>query len=162
MNWLDIAILAAMAVTTLVGLRMGIIKAVLTLAGLVVGIILAGRFYTPLSQQLSFIPEASMAKIAAFAIILIGVALIAALLAQLLKWAASMMMLGWANHLGGAIFGLVLGALLCSALLAMVVKFLGMGETVAESTVAPLLLDRLPLVLALLPDEFDAVRSFFQ
>ncbi len=162
MNWLDIVILVAIAIATFLGMRIGIIKAALTLAGIIVGVILAGRYYLPLSQQLSFIPQASIAKVVAFAVILIGVMIIAAVLAVLLKWAASVMMLGWVNRLGGAVFGLMLGAIFCSALLAMWVKFVGIDGAIAESTLAPILLDRFPMVLALLPGEFDAVRSFFQ
>ncbi|MDH5695147.1 MAG: CvpA family protein [Dehalococcoidia bacterium] len=162
MNWLDIVILVAIAVTVVVGLRIGIIKAALALAGLVVGVILAGRYYIPFSQQLSFISQANVAKVVAFAIILIGVMVAAVVLAMFLKWAASAMMLGWVNRLGGAVFGLLLGAIFCGALLAIWVKFMGLAEAIAESTLAPILLDRLPMVLALLPDEFDAVRSFFR
>ena len=162
MNWLDIVILVIIAIATFLGLRIGIIKAALSLAGLIVGVILAGRYYIPFSQQLSFIPQASIAKIVAFAIILIGVMIIAIVLAMLLKWAASVMMLGWVNRLGGAVFGLVLGAIFCGALLVMWVKFIGVDGAIAESTLAPILLDRFPVVLALLPSEFDAVRSFFQ
>ncbi|MBC8429650.1 MAG: CvpA family protein [Dehalococcoidia bacterium] len=162
MNWLDIVILVAIAVATFFGLRIGIIKAALSLAGLIVGVILAGRYYIPLSQQLSFIPQANIAKIVAFAIILIGVMIIAAVAAVLLKWAVSKMMLGWVNQLGGAVFGLVLGAIFCGALLAIWVKFVGIEGAIAESTLAAILLDRFPIVLALLPGEFDAVRSFFQ
>ena len=162
MNWLDIAIIAVTAIAILIGLRIGIIKAVLSLAGLIVGIILAGRYHELLSEQLSFIPQASVAKIVAFAIILVGVMVIAGVLASLLKWAASVVMLGWVNHLGGAVFGLVLGAIFCSALLAIWVKFLGMEGATTESGLAPILLGRFPMVLALLPDEFDAIRSFFQ
>ena len=161
MNWLDIVIIVAIAIATFLGLRIGIIKAVLSLAGLIVGVILAGLYYVPLSEQLAFIPQANVAKIVAFAIILIGVMVIASVLAWLLKWAVSKMMLGWVNRLGGAIFGLVLGAIFCSALLAIWVKFLGEGA-VTESGLATILLDRFPMVLALLPDEFDAVRSFFK
>ena len=162
MNWLDIVILVAIAVATVVGLRIGIIKAALSLAGVIVGVILAGRYYIPFSQQLSFISQANVAKVVAFAIILIGVMVIAAVLAVLLKWTASAMMLGWVDRLGGAVFGLVLGAIFCGALLASWVKFMGLAEVIAESTLAPILLDRLPMVLALLPGEFDAVRSFFR
>ena len=162
MNWLDIVILIIIAIATFLGLRIGIIKAALSLAGLIVGVILAGRYYIPFSQQLSFIPQASIAKIVAFAIILIGVMIIAIVLAVLLKWAAKVMMLGWVNRLGGAVFGLVLGAIFCGALLVMWVKFIGIDGAIAESTLAPILLDRFPVVLALLPSEFDAVRSFFQ
>ena len=162
MSWLDIAILVVLAIATVIGLRIGIIKAVLSLVGLIVGVILAGLYYVSLSEQLSFISQAGVAKIVAFAIILIGVMIIAGVLARFLKWAASIMLLGWVNHLGGAIFGFALGAILCGALLATWVKFLGIGEATVESMLATTLLDRFPIVLALLPDEFDAIRSFFQ
>lgn len=161
MNWLDIVIIVAIAIPTVIGLRIGIIKAALSLAGLIVGVVLAGGYYVPLSQQLSFIPDEKMAKVVAFAIILIGIMVVASVLARLLKWAASVVMLGWVNQLGGAIFCFVLGAIFCGAILAIVVKFLGAG-VIAESELAAVLLDRFPMVLALLPPEFDAVRSFFQ
>ena len=48
------------------------------------------------------------------------------------------------------------------ALLAAWVKFFGAGETIIQSILAGFLLDNFPLVLGLLPQEFDAVRSFFQ
>jgi len=161
MNWLDLVLIVALIIFALIGLRVGIIRAALSLAGLIVGVILAGRYYVPLSEQLTFIPQASLAKVVAFAIILIGVMVIASVLARLLKWAVSVMMLGWVNRLGGAIFCFVLGAIFCSALLAIWVKFLGTGA-ITGSGLAAVLLDRFPVVLALLPPEFDAVRSFFQ
>jgi len=162
MNWLDIVMMVGIGVAAFVGVRKGIIKMVLTLAGLVVGIVLAGRYYGPFSQQLSFITQASLAKVAAFAIIFIGIMVIATVLARLLKWAASAIMLGWVNRLGGGILGFVVGAMFCGAFLAMWVKFLGMTGAIAQSTIAPILLDQFPRVLALLPKEFGAIRSFFQ
>ena len=161
MNWLDIAILVLIVIPTLICLRIGIIKAVLSLAGVVFGVILAGRFYVVLSEQLTFISQANLAKIVAFAIILVGVMLIAGVLASVLKWIISAVMLGWVNRLGGALFGFALGAIFCSALLAIWAKFLGVEGPIVESALATLLLDRFPMILALLPDEFDAIRSFF-
>ncbi|MBA7647911.1 hypothetical protein ES703_55690 [subsurface metagenome] len=102
-----------------------------------------------------------MARIVAFAIILIGVMIIAGLLAWFLRRVASVVMLGWVNRAGGAIFGLVLGTLFCSALLAICAKFLGAEGVINGSGIATILLDRLPMVLALLPDEFDTIRYFF-
>jgi len=154
--------MVGIGVAAFIGVRKGIIKIVLILAGLVVGIFLAGRYYMPFSQHLTFIHQASLAKVAAFAVIFIGVMVIAILLARLLKGAASVMMLDWANRLGGGIFGFVLGALFCGALLAMWVKFLGMTGAIAESTIAPILLNQFPRVLVLLPGEFGTIRSFFQ
>ncbi len=162
MNWLDIAILVVLAIAIFLGLKIGVIKTALSLAGLIVGIILAGRYYTPLAKQLTFISQDSVAQAVAFAIILIGVMIVAGVLARLLKWATSVVMLGWVNHLGGAVFGLVLGVLLCGVLLATWVKFLGIAEVINESSLSVILLDRIPAVLALLPEEFDAIRSFFQ
>ncbi len=162
MNWLDIVILVVAVIAVFLGLKIGIIKAALSLAGVIVGVILAGRYYVPLSERLSFILQADVAEVVAFVIILIVVMIIAGVLAKVLNWATSAVMLGWVNHLGGAVFGLVLGALLCSALLATWVKFLGIAQIISESSLAAILLDRFPAVLALLPDEFDAIRSFFQ
>lgn len=162
MNWLDIVIMVLIAVPTFLGLRLGIIKAALSLAGVIVGVILAGNFYIPLSEQLAFIPHDGAAKIVAFAIILIGIMVIANVLAGLLKRLTSLVMLGWLNRIGGAVFGLALGAIFCGAALATWVKFLGIGETIAESNLTATLLDYFPVVLALLPAEFDSIRSFFQ
>ncbi len=163
MNWLNIVIIVALAISTFLGLRIGIIKAVLSLAGVIVGVVLAGQYYVALADVLPFFSETSnVAKVVAFAIILIIVMAIAAVAARFLKWAASVTMLGWVNRLGGAVFGLVLGAIFCGALLAIWVKWLGVGSTITESVVSAFLLDKFPLILALLPEEFDAIRSFFQ
>ena len=161
MNWLDIIIVVGVAASTFLGFKIGIIKAVLSLAGLIIGVILAGRFYGPLSEQLTFITQPTLAKIIAFIIILVLVAAAAALLTLLLKWATSLMMLGWVNHLGGAVFGFLVAAVLWGAILAIWIKVFGIGEAMAESIIAAILLDRLPVVLALLPEEFDTIRSFF-
>ena len=162
MNWLDIVIIVLVTIPTLIGLKAGIIKAAMSLAGAIVGIILAGRYYIDLAEQLTFITQDNLAKIVAFAIILIGAMLIASVLAAVLKWIVSAVLLGWVNRLGGAVFGFVLGAIFCGALLTIWAKSLGAEGAIVESALAPLLLDQFPIVLALLPAEFDAVRSFFR
>ena len=161
MNWLDIVIIVLIAVSTFSGLKIGLIKEVLTLAGLIIGVLLAGRFYADLAPQLTFISQPNIAKIVAFAIILVGIMAIAGVTSGVLKWLTSAVMLGWIDRLGGGAIGFIVGALFCSALLALWVKFLGAGGPIADSVLALLLLDKLPLVLALLPKDFDSVRSFF-
>ncbi|MFC1988876.1 CvpA family protein [Chloroflexota bacterium] len=161
MNWLDIVILVIVTSATFTGLRNGIIKAALSLAGLIVGVILAGRYYAVLAGRLTFTEQESVANAAAFAIIFIGVLIIASVAAAFLKWITSVTMLGWVNHLGGAVAGFILGAIFCGALITLWVNFMQAPEIVRESSLAGVLLDRFPAVLALLPDEFDAIRSFF-
>lgn len=162
MNWLDIVILVLIAVPTFIGLRQGLIKAILSLAGLIIGVILAGSFHGALAGQLTFITQESLARIVAFVIILIGVMIIAGVIASILKSIASLLLLGWVNKLGGAAFGFLMGAIFCGTLLIAWAKYLGVGATFSNSILAALLIDRVPVVLALLPDEFGSIRSFFQ
>jgi len=161
MNWLDITIIVVVAVATIIGFLKGIIKMALTLGGLVLGIFLAGRYYDDFAAKLTLISSPVWAKIAAFAIIFVGIMIAAAIIAFFLEKAASAILLGWVNRLVGAIVGFFVGALICGAVLAIWAKYLGTGGAIADSNLAPILLDRFPMVLALLPDEFDSVRDFF-
>jgi membrane protein required for colicin V production len=162
MNWLDVVIVVIIIIAAVLGLKIGIIKTLFTVVGIIVGIVLAGRFSGQLGEAMSFISDPGVAKAVAFAIILVVVLIIAAILAVVVKWAVSAVMLGWVNRLGGAILGLILGAFFCAALLTMWVKYLEVGEAISSSFMASFLLDKFPIVLGLLPDEFDSVRSFFQ
>jgi membrane protein required for colicin V production len=162
MNWLDIVILVLILIPTLIGLKTGLIKALFTVAGMIVGVVLAGRFSESLGGSLTFISDPGWARVAAFAIILIAVMIIASILAAVIKWVISAVLLGWVNRLGGAVLGFIMGFIFCGALLTMWVNFLGIGSTVADSVLADMLLDGFPVILALLPSEFDSVREFFQ
>ena len=162
MTWLDIVLVVVIGVTTIMGLRTGIIKAVLSLVGLILGVTLAGRFYISLAAELTFISSPDWAKVVAFIIIVVGVMVVARVIAGVLKRVVSVLMLGWLDKIGGAIFGFVLGATLGGALLALWLKYLGAADVITESGIAILVLDRLPMVLALLPAEFDGVRSLFR
>ncbi|MFH0941452.1 MAG: CvpA family protein [Chloroflexota bacterium] len=161
MSWLDILIVAGLFLSALAGFKTGLIKAVLGLAGLVVGVILAGQFYEPLSQRLVFIASPSVAHAVAFAIIVVAVLLVAAIAAAILKWTAEAVMLGWLNRLGGAAFGLVLGAIFWSAALVAWVKFIAPAQVIVDSGIATFLLGIFPVILNLLPREFNDVRSLF-
>ncbi len=162
MNWLDIIIIIIIAGGVFIGLKTGLIRIALSLAGVIIGILLAGHFYASLAERLTFITQKGTAEVVAFAIIFIAVMVIAVVLAALLRWVVSALLLGWVDHLGGAILGLVLGAIFIGALLAILSQYLEMGDIISHSSLAAILLDRFPAVLALLPGEFGSVRSFFQ
>jgi membrane protein required for colicin V production len=161
MNWLDIVILILLAVPTIIGLKMGIIKAVLSIVGVIVGVLLAGKFYEPLGASLP-ISDEGIAKIVAFAIILVAVMLAAAIAAIMLKKIVSAILLGWVNRLGGAILGFLIGAIFCGAILSVLGSFVANSDVVRESWLASVLLKTFPLVLVFLPDELDAVKSIFE
>lgn len=162
MNWLDIVLIVVIGLATFIGFRKGIIRMALTLGGLVLGIFLAGRYYASFAEKLTLISSPTWSKVAAFAIIFIGVMIVAAILARLLEKFASAILLGWVNRLVGAILGFIVGAMFCGAVLAIWSKYLGVPGAMAASRIAPIILDYFPKVLGLLPDEFDAIRSFFR
>lgn len=163
MNWLDIAIVVFAGIVGLIGLKLGLIRMALGLAGLVLGVYLAGRFYVDLGSKLGFIETEGLARIAAFVIIFLATLLFMAIVAAILQKVLSMVLLGWVDKLGGFVGGAVLGGVICGALLAIIIKYtnLGVDSFVAQSQVAAFVVERFPLVLALLPKEFDAVRQFF-
>jgi membrane protein required for colicin V production len=161
MNWLDIVILAITIILGLMGLRRGAIKTVFGIAGLVVGIVLAGRYYHHLASVLS--PSgASWSGIAAYAIILAATLVVASIIGWFVARLAHIILLGWIDRLIGFILGAGIGAMLCAAVLAIVSKYLpGMEGIISHSVMARLLMEQFPLLLALLPEEFDFISGFF-
>jgi membrane protein required for colicin V production len=163
MNWLDIAIIVISIIFAFIGLKHGIIRTAFTLAGLVGGVVLAGYYYGSLADMLS--PEgASWAGIASFAIILIVTLIAANVAGSLAARTLHLLMLGWVDKTSGFILGAGVGGVLCAAILTIVSKYFpGMGQdVVGQSITAKLLIERFPLLLALLPEEFDFVRNFFR
>jgi membrane protein required for colicin V production len=161
MNWLDIVIIVVAVLLGLVGLRQGIIRTVFGIAGLIGGIVLAGRYYDELAAVLS--PSgATWANIAAYAIILLATLIVAGVVGSLVAKLVHLVMLGWLDRLVGCILGVIIGGLLCAAVLAIVGKYYpGTEAVISQSAVAKFLMERFPLLLALLPEEFDFIRDFF-
>jgi len=161
MNWLDIVIIIVAAIFGLVGLWRGAIRTAFGIAGLVLGIILAGRYYRSLAALLS--PDgASWAGIAAYAIILIATMIIAGVIGWIVAKLVHITLLGWLDRLVGGILGVGIALLLVAAMLAIVSKYLpGAVETISQSLLARFLIERFPLLLALLPEEFDFIRDLF-
>jgi membrane protein required for colicin V production len=161
MNWLDIVIIVVAVLLGIVGLRQGIIRTAFGIAGLIGGIVLAGRYYDGLAALLS--PSgATWANIAAYAIILFATLIVAGVIGSLVAKLVHLVMLGWLDRLVGFILGVVIGGLLCAAVLAIVLKYYPSTEAVIrQSGVAEFLMEQFPLLLALLPKEFDFIRDFF-
>jgi len=161
MNWLDIVIIVVAALLGIAGLRQGIIKTAFGIAGLIVGIVLAGRYYDELAA-LIFPAGATWANIAAYAIILIATLIVAGVIGWFVAKLVHIVLLGWLDRLVGFVLGVVIGGLLCAAVLAIVVKYYPGTETViSQSVLARFLMGGFPLLLALLPEEFDFIRDFF-
>ena len=164
MNWLDIVIVLVIAFFAISAFRAGLIREVVTLASVAVGVVVAGLFYDDLARDvLVFIDNEKTALIVAFLILLGAVYLAGQLIAVMLKRAASLLLLGMADHAGGALFGLIKGLIVVEVLLILLVTYpqLGLKADIDGSAIAPLFLDAAPLLLLVLPDEFElAVDAF--
>jgi membrane protein required for colicin V production len=161
MNWLDLLILAVLLASLIMGLVQGFVSTLTSLIGGIVGVLLASRFYQPLAKLLSFIPNESIANIAAFVVILLAVLIVAAIIGKALKSVLAAVHLGCFDRIAGGVLGLFLGFIFMSAVLAGFVKFFGEG-TVTQSSMAKLLLDRFPLITGLMPSQFGSIRDFFK
>ena len=161
MNWLDILILISLVASAIGGLAMGIVRSVTNLAGLLLGIVLAGRFYETVGGRFGFIHNTDIANIVAFAVIVAVTMILAGLVGRLLHKLISGIMLGWLDRLVGGVLGLLIGAVVWGALLALWGKFFS-ADAVSGSKLAKILLDKFPLVLNLLPSSFDSVKNFFK
>ena len=161
MNWLDLVIIIALLASIILGLMQGFARTLFSLVGTIVGILVAANFYVHLAKLLKFISNPDIANIVAFAVILIVIGIIAALIGSALKALLTAMNLGCADRIAGGVLGLIVGALFISAILAGFVRFFGSGP-VTDSLIAGILLDKFPVVLGLLPSEFKAIRDFFQ
>jgi membrane protein required for colicin V production len=145
-NWLDIVIIVVVALLGIVGLRQGMIRTVFGIAGLIGGIFLAGRYYDELAALL-FPSSAIWANIAAYAIIAVATLVVAGVIGWLIAKLVNFVALGWLDRLVGCILGIVIGGLLCAAILAIIVKYYpGMEATINQSIIARFLVGGFPLL----------------
>jgi membrane protein required for colicin V production len=146
MNWLDIVIIVVLILLGVAGLRQGMIRTVFGIAGLIGGIVLAGRYYDELAARL-FPSGAIWGNIAAYAIILLATLLVAGVIGWLIAKLVNFAALGWLDKVMGFILGVVIGGLLCAAILAIAVKFYpGVEATINQSVIARFLVGGFPLL----------------
>ena len=155
MNYLDIALLVILAIGLFIGLGRGLVKTVFGLAGLILGVVLAGQFYKAFS-------DSTLGQIITFILIFIFVVWLATIAGALVRKVVKLVMLGWVDGLGGALFGVAMAGIILGVALVAYLNFFGSNSLISDSVVSAILVDKLPLVLELLPGEFgDTVRPFF-
>ena len=164
MNWLDIILIIGLAVSVITGIQAGLIKVAFTLVGGIIGVVLAGRYSDGLADKLSFIPDYGTAGIISFVIIVAATVVVAMIAGTIVKKFVHILpLVGWVDKLGGGIIGLLSGAILLGALLAMWLKYGPTGaDVVLDSGLANFLLDKFGIVLGLLPPEYQIIHDFFE
>jgi membrane protein required for colicin V production len=162
LNWLDCLIIATVVSFVITAYTAGLIREIITLVALIVGVVIAGLLYDDLARDvLADTGDAALAI--SFFVLLGAVYLIGQIAAYTLKKGVSLLMLGRLDHLGGAFFGLIKGLVLVEVLLLTFAAYPGLGldDAVEGSALAPMFLDDVDFVLALLPSDFDNRVSAF-
>lgn len=162
MNWVDILIIIIASIGGIFGWRIGIIRVAFTVIGCILGVVLAGQLGEPLGQQMEFIENQNAAKVASFAAIFgitfLGASITSSLLQRFLK----VFLLGWVDKVSGTILGTGVGTFAVTALIiaAASFPFSGMDKAIENSDFAPLLADKVPFILNLLPEKYRDVLSY--
>lgn len=140
MSIIDIILLICFIPALISGLKKGFIAQLIAIISIFAGIWISFEFATITSQWLSQYIEApeNVLRIAAFALIMVGVFITLGLLGKLLEGILNLVMLGWVNKLFGVIFAFLKTALI-TGLLIMVFNSINASlelvsaETLSES-----------------------------
>lgn len=112
MNYLDIVTLVIILWGFWTGVQKGLIRSLTSLIGWLLALVLGSRFATLLAPQLSMLSDDLVVqKIAAFAVIVLLVLTVTALIGQLLRSLLKAMALGIPERLAGGVFGAAKGTL---------------------------------------------------
>jgi membrane protein required for colicin V production len=164
LSWIDIAILVTMIWFTYAAFHAGMIREVITIVGAVFAVALAGLFYEELAEDVRVaVDNEETARIIAFGMIFGATILASQLTALFLKQAASLLLLGLADSIGGAVIGFIKGFIFVEIGLILMITFesLGLDGAVEKSALAPFFLDFLPILKFILPAEFkEAIDAF--
>ena len=173
MNWLDILLCALAALFIYQGFRQGFTRLVIGLIATLLGLVLASWFYGVAGAFLiPYVSSRSIANIAGFLIVFVFVqltgALLALLLSRIFKWSG----LSWVDRGLGAVFGLLkatlVGIILIMAITAFPIR--PIPTSVAESRIAPYLIEASHLLVYLCPNElktgfldtYDRIKKLWQ
>ena len=157
MNPLDWFLAALLLYSAVRAAMNGFFREAFTLLGLLLGFPLACWSYRDAAHALAgLISTPAFAQFTGFLLILAAVTIVCSLLGRLFRRGARTVGLGLADRLGGALFGLLRGALLGTALLLAVTAFLPTAPWVQTSQLAPYFLRTAHAVSFTMPEDLRA------
>lgn len=162
MNWLDITIIAIIALFTLVGFSRGLISQVFSIAALAGGLVIGFIFYDVLGDVFireGVVDNRSIANVGSF-IVLVFVSYV---IIQLAGWITTKLIgtlhLSWLNRICGGAVGALMGAVMAFLLASSLTLFYPENDPVfRSSTLLPYLREGAQIVKGALPEDFE--KSF--
>jgi membrane protein required for colicin V production len=153
-NGVDIVLLVVLVITTLAGFRQGFIMEIAGILGAVAALGVARLEYVDLRTILEqFATKSPWLTIVAYMLVFLVVWGAIVIVARKIRQLVRLMMLGWLDRLGGAVIGLVQGALLIALLLyfAHRVPSTEIRRLANHSALAPIFLSVMPLLSHVFP-----------
>ena len=166
MNWLDVVVLAILAVSVALSFRKGLSREVIGLASVVLAILLGIWFYGTAGSLLApYLSSHGLANFAGFLLVFCGVMLLGHLVSYTVGKFLKVTGLSIFDHLLGAVFGALRGILIAVALIMAIMAF-SQGDkppsSVVHSCTAPYVVDAARGFAALAPRELkDGFRKTY-
>ena len=157
MNWLDVVVLAILAVSVALSFRKGLTREVVGLASVVLAILLAIWFYGAAGSLLApYLSSRALANFAGFLLVFGGVLLLGHLVSYVVGRFLKVTGLSIFDRLLGACFGALRGLLIAVALIMAIMAF-SQGDqppsSVVNSRTAPYVVDAARAFAAMAPHE---------
>ncbi|MDO5537813.1 MAG: CvpA family protein [Desulfovibrionaceae bacterium] len=133
----DLTFILILFFFTIRGYFNGLVGEVAAIVSLVGAFWVAHTFHDKLAPQLTFIAEPAWRTMASYVLLFIAVVIAVALAARMLQRLLKLAFASWADHLGGGLFGLAKGILLCSLIFILMGKFFSTSDFYKNSRVRP-------------------------
>ncbi|TET07607.1 MAG: CvpA family protein [Candidatus Atribacteria bacterium] len=152
-NWIDVSIMIIILLNMIVGIRRGILRGIINLIGVITAIFLAIFWFKEVGEYISSHSQLSreIANILGFALIFLGIYLIARIIEIFLKKIFSLLFVSWIDGLGGALFGLTKGSLIVGILL-VIISFIPLPVFLKEQLESSFLANRFAVMTTIVYD----------
>jgi membrane protein required for colicin V production len=157
MNWFDLVLLVILAASVMTSFRKGLSREVIGLASVVVALLCGVWFYGLAGGLLTpYVSSPGVAHLLGFFIVFVGVMLVGGIVSAIVGRFLRVTGLSFFDHILGAGFGLLRGALIAIALVTGVMAFSPAGQppsAVVRSKIAPYAVDGARVVASVAPHE---------
>ena len=160
MNWLDWFLLAVLAISALMGMRIGLLGAAFTVGGVVIGWLIAGQYSDDVGALFGDnLAGDTWVTVASYAAIILGALIVANIALKFLRPMLTIITLGLSSlvdRLGGLAIGAVIGLALIGAL---VIGMARLAYNFDSDALAAELAGRVPGQISLPTSQLDQVEE---
>ena len=140
MNAADLIIMGSVGLLTIFGLMSGLLKPASGIGGLILGLFLAVHYSGDVAETLApHIEGDTLRHVSAFIAIVLGVTIASRIAAMLVRKLLAVLMLGWLDHLAGAIAGAAVGIVVAGTVVSVLTgaDFAPTRDALASSKLTP-------------------------